>query len=151
MKSKLTIFIVTLFLSIWTSSVNAQTTVPKGKAQLIEFTNANAKFTVPDGKTWVIYNVFSDYMTNVTLSNNRYDGEDIRIFFKSINGVAKTDLTKNLYGTQLYRSTNASTTVGMPIIMPEKTTFELIITFGSIGKLKLYNSTGYLSIIETDN
>lgn len=151
MKSKLTIFLATLFLSVLTLSGNAQTTTPKGKAQLIEFTNATAKFTVPDGKTWVIYNVFSDYITNVTLSNERYDGEDIRIFFKSINGITKTDLTKNLYGTQLYRSTNASTTVGMPIILPEKTTFELIITFGSIGKLKLYNSSGYLSIIETDN
>ena len=151
MNLKMTVFIVTLFLSVCSLSGNAQTTIPKGKAQLIEFTNATAKFTVPDGKTWVIYNVFSDYMTNVTLSNERYDGEDIRIFFKSINGITKTDLTKNLYGTQLYRSTNASTTVGMPIILPEKTTFELIITFGSIGKLKLYNSSGYLSIIETDN
>ncbi|MCX7728634.1 MAG: hypothetical protein N2203_04100 [Bacteroidia bacterium] len=62
MKLKLTIFIVTLFLSVWILSGNAQTTISKGKAQSIEFTNASAKFTVPDGKSWVIINVFSDHL-----------------------------------------------------------------------------------------
>jgi len=89
MKSKMTIFIVTLFLSVCSLSVNAQTTLPTGKAQLIEFTNATAKFIVPDGKTWVIYNVFSDYITNVTLSNERYEGEDIRIFLKVLMELLK--------------------------------------------------------------
>ncbi|MEY3049191.1 MAG: hypothetical protein RL365_1529, partial [Bacteroidota bacterium] len=35
MKSKLTIFITTLLLSIWSLSGNAQVSIPKGKAQLI--------------------------------------------------------------------------------------------------------------------
>ena len=59
MKSKMTIFVVTLLLSTWSLTGNAQTTIPKGKAQIIEFNNSTAKFTVPAGKTWYIINLFS--------------------------------------------------------------------------------------------
>jgi len=60
----LTILLFVLFLTTWTLTINAQTTIPKGKAKLIEFTNATAKFTVPEGKTWYIKNTFSDCELN---------------------------------------------------------------------------------------
>jgi len=153
MKSKFTAFIATLFLSVCIFSGNAQTTIPKGKAQLIEFTNSTAKFTVPAGKTWVIYNTFSDYCTDMkTDADGALVAPSIRIFIKSINDVIKTDLTKKIYGTQLYMSRDAGKTIGMPIVLSENTKFELILISGDAFKeFKLYGGSGYLSIIETDN
>lgn len=158
MKSKLTIFLATLFLSVLTLSGNAQTTMPKGKAQLIEFTNATAKFTVPEGKTWIIYSIFSEYVVDGVVKideyskKNTYSGSlDIRIFLKDLNGIEKTNYVKNIYGTQLYRSTNASTVIPYPIIFPEKTTFNLIILKGDLGNLQLYGGAAYISLIEVDN
>lgn len=148
MKSKLTIFIATLFLCVWTSSVTAQTTIPKGKAQLIEFTNETAKFTVPEGKTWIIYSIFSEYVVDIDEYSNSLD---IRIFLKDLNGIEKTNYVKNIYGTQLYRSTNVSTVIPYPIIFPEKTSFNLIILKGDLGKLQLYGGKAYISLVETDN
>ena len=77
MKSKFSIFVATLFISVYALSVNAQTTLSKGKAQLIEFTNATAKFTVPVGNTWVVNNVFSYYDRGI----------DLKVYIKSINGI----------------------------------------------------------------
>ena len=158
MKLKLKLLIVTLFLSTLTSSVNAQSNVPKGKVQLIEFTNETAKFTVPEGKTWFIYSVFSEYVVDGVVKfdeyskKNSYDNSlDIRIFLKDLNGIEKTNYIKNIYGTQLYRSTNASTVIPYPIIFPEKTTFNLIIHKGDLGSLQLYGGKAYISLVETDN
>lgn len=153
MKSKMTFFIVTLFLSVCLLSGNAQTTIPKGKAQLIEFTNATANFTVPEGKTWVIYNTFSDYCTDMkTDDRGRLTASSIRIFIKSINDVTKTDLTKKIFGTELYRSRDAGKAIRMPIILPEKTKFELILVSGVTFKdYKLFSGIGFMSIIEIDN
>ncbi|MEY3048292.1 MAG: hypothetical protein RL365_330 [Bacteroidota bacterium] len=158
MKSKLTTFIAGLFLSVCSFSVKAQTTVTKGKAQLIEFTNETAKFTVPEGKTWHVYSIFSDYVIGGTvkydeyLKENRLEGyKDIRIFLKDLNGIEKTNYIKNIYGTQLFRSTNGSTVIPYPIIFPEKTTFNLIILKGDLGSLQLYGGKAYISIVETDN
>ena len=153
MKSKMTVFIITLFLSVCSLSGNAQTTIPKGKAQLIEFTNATAKFSVPTGKTWILYNAFSDYCTDMKpTEEGGLTAASIRIFIKSINDIPKTDITKKIYGTQLFMSRDAGKTIGMPIILPENTKFELVLIVGDEFKnFKLYTGIGYLSIIETDN
>lgn len=158
MKSKLTIFIATLFLCVWTSSVTAQTTVPNGKAQLIEFTNVTSNFTVPEGKTWVIYSIFSEYVVDGVVEFNEYTKKntysnslDIRIFLKDLNGIEKTNYLKNIYGTQLYRSNDASTVIPYPIIFPEKTAFSLIILKGDLESLQLYNGKAYISLIEINN
>jgi hypothetical protein len=152
MKLKLTTFVTVLFLSIWSLSINAQTIMPKGKAQLIEFTNTTAKFTVPDGKAWYICNVFSDYRIDCKLVDGRLTGSSTRVLLKSLNGVVKTDITKNQFGTQLFMSTDASLAISMPLILPEKTTFELILMSGdAFSDIKLYSGKGYLNIIETDN
>ncbi len=158
MKLKLKLIIVTLFASVWTSSVNAQTTIPKGKAQLIEFTNTTANFTVPDGKTWIIYSIFSEYVVDGVVKFDEYSkmniydkSLDIRIFLKDLNGIEKTNYIKNIYGTQLYRSTNASTVIPYPIIFPEKTIFSLSILKGDLGSLQLYGGAAYISLIEVDN
>lgn len=144
---------MTLFISGCFFASNAQTTIPKGKAQLIEFTNESAKFTVPEGKTWILYNAFSDYCTEMkTDAVGGLTSISIHIFIKSINDVTKTDLTKLILGTQLYLSKDATKSIGMPIILPEKTKFELILVSGDAFKeYKLFNGTGFMSIIETTN
>jgi|TARA_B110000305_G_C19071973_1_gene462084 hypothetical protein len=140
-----------LFLCVWSFPIKAQTAVPKGKAQLIEFTNATAKFTVPEGKTWIIYSIFSDYITGGTVDNRGYliDSEDVRIFIKKLNGVQKTNFVRNIYGPQLYRTGGAE--ISYPIVFPEKTTFDLITLKGSAGSLKKYSGKSYLSLVESDN
>ena len=154
----MTMLLNVLLFSLWFLPVKAQTDVPKGKAQLIEFTNETAKFTVPDGKTWLVYSVFSDYCTGGTIKYNEYSKEneldgakEIRIFLKDMNGIEKTNLTKNIYGVQLFRSSDASTVIPYPIILPEKTTFNLIILKGDLGNPQLYNGKAYISLIETEN
>ena len=158
MNLKMTVFIVTLFLIVCSLSGNAQTTIPKGKAQLIEFTNETAMFTVPEGKTWHVYSIFSDYVAGGTVKYDEYSKEnqlqgqkDIRIFLKDLNGIEKTNYVKNIYGTQLFRSSNASTVIPYPIIFPEKTSFNLIILKGDLGSLQLYGGNAYISLVETDN
>ena len=156
MKLKLKLLIVTLFLSTLTSSVNAQSNVPKGKVQLIEFTNETAKFTVPEGKTWFIYSVFSEYVVDGVVKfdeyskKNSYDNSlDIRIFLKDLNGIEKTNYIKNIYATQLFHCEGAG--IPYPIVFPEKTTFNLIILKGNLGFLQLYGGAAYISLIEVDN
>lgn len=153
MNLKKNVFIVTLFLSVFSLLCNAQTTMEKGKAQLIEFTNETAKFTVPEGKTWIIYNVFSDYCTDIkTDAAGVLTSTNIRIYIKSINNVTKTDLAKMILGTQLYMSKDATKAIGMPIVIPEKTKFELLLVSGDAYKeFKLFSGTGFMSIIETNN
>jgi hypothetical protein len=140
-----------LFLCVWSFPINAQTAVPIGKAQLIEFTNATAKFTVPEGKTWIIYSIFSDYITGGKVDNRGIliDTEDVRIFIKKLNGVQKTNFVINMYGPQLYRS--GKPVLSYPLVFPEKTTFDLITLKGRIGSLKKYSGKSYLSLVESDN
>ena len=158
MKSKLTMLLFTLFISVWSLTGSAQAALPNGKAQLIEFTNATANFTVPEGKTWYIYSIFSDYLTGGTIQYNEHTNEkeldgasEIRIFLKDLNGKEKTIFTKNIYGPQLFRSSDATTVIPYPFILPEKTTFNLLILKGDLGSPQMYGGVGYLNIIETDN
>ncbi len=139
MKSKMTSYIVTLFLCICYLSGNAQTTIPKGKAQLIEFTNATAKFTVPLGKTWFINSVFSNHDIDL----------GIKVYIKSINSTILTDLTKKEYGTLLYNSRVMDNT--RQLIFPENTNFELIILSGDWDVQTICNKKSFLNYVETDN
>lgn len=141
MKSKLTIFLATLFLSVCTLFGNAQTSMPKGKAQLIEFTNATAKFTVPAGKTWVVNNVFSNYDRN----------NDIKVFVKSLNGAIMTDLYKQEFGTLLYHSRDPGYVIQYPILLPENTGFELIILSGDWDAQTICGKKAFLNYTEVDN
>ncbi|ELY1979087.1 hypothetical protein SL055_001291 [Flavobacterium psychrophilum] len=155
MKSKL-LFLSLTFLFIFNS--NAQTSIPNGKTKLIEFTNETASFIIPEGKSWIIYNIFSDYLADGEVKYNDYQKKnllenslDVRVFIKELNGIEKTNYSKNIYGTQLYRSTNASTVIPYPIVFPEKTLFSLVILKGDLGSLQLHNGKGYISLIEVDN
>jgi len=143
MKSKMTIFIVTLFLSVCTFSSNAQTTTPKGKAQLIEFTNETAKFIVPEGKTWTIYNAF----TTVPQDENIYS-----IWVKSINGIIITDISKKIFGKILYSSYTLVSII-LPLILPENTTIELVVLKkdDATGIKSLYDQIAFLNYIESEN
>ncbi len=146
MKSKIVIFIVTLFLSVCSLSVNAQTTIPKGKAQLIEFTNATSKFTVPAGKTWYIINVFTDYKIDLKYdaAGNKTQGLNLDVFVKSLNRTILTDLANNKLGPIINDKT---------IILPENSEIEFLITSGywASEPLKQCNAKAYLNLIEVDN
>jgi hypothetical protein len=84
-------------------------------------------------------------------SNGYGDFDRIRIFIKSLNGVPKTNITRQIFGPLLY-STNDDRGLRFPVVLPEKTTFELIIvqmdTFKSVKK---YNGKSYLSLTEASN
>lgn len=132
--------------------------MPAGKAKLLEFTNESGSFTVPEGKAWVIYSVFSDYILDGVIKydefrkRNAYEnGQEVRIFIKELNGEEKTNLTKHLYGPQLYRSTNNATSLFFPLVFPPNTSFSLILFKGDPGALQLYNKKGYISLMEVDN
>ncbi len=160
MKSKLTIFLAALFLSVCTLSGNAQTSLPKGKAQLIEFTNATAKFTVPAGKTWYIMNIFSDCAANIkpsTESAEYKQFEEVRVFIKNIDNYLLTDLSKNKLGPVVYRGPNHERIQPMPIVLSENSTIEFIITSGDWAKIgtgeikKNDVLNAFLNYIEADN
>ena len=136
----------------------SQSNIPKGKVQLIEFTNLNSSFTVPEGKYWMIYSVFSDLSTEGNIKYNEYskvneleNQKTIRVFLKEMNGVEKTNYSKNIYGPQLFRSTDNSKIIIYPILLPEKTSFKLSVLKGDPGNLSEYNGTAYISFIEVDN
>jgi hypothetical protein len=118
------------------------------KAKLIEFSNASAKFVVPDGKTWIIHSVLYTYSTNIRKREGKdyYISSGVRIFFKSLNGVQKTNITRNIYGPRLDHDC-------LPLVLPEKTTFELISLEGDdLGKdIKKFNGKAYLSLTEASN
>lgn len=156
MKSKF-LYLSIIFFSFVLNS-KAQTAIPNGKVKLIEFTNDSANFNIPEGKAWIIYSVFSDYIVDGVVKFDDYEKKsfldkslDVRIFVKDLNGLEKTNYLNNIYGTQLYRSTNASSVIPYPIMFPEKTTFNLIILKGDTGNLQLHNGKAYISLIEIDN
>lgn len=138
-------------------AVNAQNVIAKGDAKLLEFKNVNAKFVVPEGKTWVIYSAFTDYLTDFKSTENGPSATPIYIFIKSLNETVKTDLSKKLYGPVLFFSQtwlNTPNLMAFPIILPEKTSFELILvkeTYEWEGGPMPYIGTGYLSIVEMSN
>ena len=154
-------FFITLVLLVTINSVSiSQVTIPKGKSQLVEFNNETANFTVPEGKTWIIYNIFSDYIVGGKLQyndrkerNELKDTKAVRIYLKKLNGNELTNKQKNIFGTQMYRSDGFSNgNIQYPIIFPEKTTFSLVVFKGyGLGSLELHNSLSYISFIETDN
>ena len=134
----------------------AQESMPKGEIMFVEFDNSNATFQVPEGKSWFIYNIYSDYVVGGTVI--QYEGksllqdpDDVRIFIKDLDGKMKTDYTKNIYGPQVYRSTNASTVIPFPLNFTDKTSFSLIALNGVLGRLTPHPGSCYISIIEVAN
>lgn len=138
MKSKMLIIIFTLFISVWTLSVNAQTAIPEGKVQLIEFTNATAKFTVPEGKRWTIHNAFASYPGD----DNTYS-----IWIKSINGTILFDPSKMIAGKCIW-SSNLLVNLNLPLVLPENTSFELVITKKADKTRSLYDTKAFLNYTE---
>lgn len=148
MKSKSFLFGMLLStLVISTSFVNQQKT-PK----FIQFNNFSASFEVPLGKTWAINQIFSSFTSDASPNS---DGSAaypaIRIFIKTLNGDIKTDYQGNRFGPQVYQSNNTAATIAYPIILPEKTSFSLIILKGDPGNCSTFDGTGYMSYYELTN
>jgi hypothetical protein len=133
MKLKLKNFFVAIVLTVLALSVNAQSTIPKGKSQLIEFTNSTAKFAVPEGKTWYIYNIFCER----TFTKGTEEKEAC-ILFKSINDI----IFNKGEGPSVYYY-NTALIVNFPIVFTEKTQFEL----------EIFNSgkKAIITYVEVDN
>jgi hypothetical protein len=144
MTSKMTIIIVTLFLSVCSLNAKAQTT-PKGKAQLIEFTNTTSKYIVPAGKTWYINQIFSNYRIEDDETTER-----TAIFIKSLNGIELTNLSLGKYGPKVFGAFNEFV-IQFPLIFPENTKFELVITNDKRTGLILSDKKAILNYLEIDN
>jgi hypothetical protein len=139
-----------LLVSLMTvvTSFSNQSKSPK----FIQFNNFSASFEVPAGKTWVIQQIFSGFTTEVkTNPDGTSKTLPVRIFIKTLNGDIKTDYEGNRYGPQVFQSDNTAATIAYPIVLPEKTTFSLVIVKGDPGACTAYDGTGYMSYYEMTN
>ena len=86
--------IISLIVVVFTLSFEgfSQSNIPKGKVQLIEFTNLNSSFNVPEGKYWMIYSVFSDLCTEGNIKYNEYSKINELVNIKTIRVFFKTEL-----------------------------------------------------------
>ena len=136
-----------LVVFVLTSSTTQQKT-----PQFIQFNNFTASFTVPELKTWIINQIFSSFSSEVKIN---LDGTKtivpVRIFIKTLNGDIKTDYAGNRFGPQVFQSNNTSATVAYPIVLPEKTTFSLVIVKGDPGNCAAFDGSGYMSYYEVLN
>lgn len=117
------VFFTLIFISVFNLFCFSQNVIPKGKTEIKEFSNSTAKFIVPDGKTWYISNVFS--------SIESVDQETNYIILKKINN---TTFGEN--GPVL--SNFARSFISYPIILPEKTSFEILISDASAKAILIY-------------
>jgi hypothetical protein len=140
------VFLVSLLMIV--ASFTHQSKSPK----FIQFNNFSASFEVPAGKTWVIQQIFSGFTTEVkTNADGSAKTLPVRIFIKTLNGDIKTDYEGNRYGPQVFQSDNTAATIAYPIVLPEKTTFSLVIVKGDPGACTAYDGTGYMSYYEVAN
>jgi hypothetical protein len=141
MKSRFKILVCTMIVTAFCSVLSAQVNNNLSKAQLVKFTNANAKFTVPPGKTWTLHGIITSFPDD----DNTYT-----VWIKSINGVILTDLTKNIRGKVLY-SSNLIVNLNFPLVFPENTVFELLLTKKVKEILSLSENNALLNFSETEN
>lgn len=121
-------------------------------AQFVQFNNFSASYEVPAGKTWVIQQIFSSFTNEIkTNADGTTSPVPVRIFIKTLNGDIKTDFEGNRFGPQVFQSDNTAATISYPIVLPEKTTFSLIIVKGDPGKCTMFDGTGYMSYYEVTN
>jgi hypothetical protein len=120
--------------------------------QFVQFNNFSASFEVPLGKTWVINQIFSSFSSEIkTNVDGTTSPVPVRVFIKTLNGDIKTDFEGNRFGPQVFQSDNTAATVSYPIVLPEKTTFSLVILKGDPGKCSTFDGTGYMSYYEVTN
>jgi len=135
------------FLLLFMSSTTQQKT-----PQFVQFNNFSATFEVPVGKTWVINQIFSSFTNEIkTNTDGTTSPVPVRIFIKALNGDIKTDFEGNRFGPQVFQSDNTAATISYPIVLPEKTTFSLLILKGDPGKCTMFDGTGYMSYYEVTN
>lgn len=121
-------------------------------ARFVQFNNFSASFEVPAGKTWVINQIFSSFTSEVkTSGDGSTEPTAVRIFIKTLNGDIKTDFAGNRFGPQVFQSNNTSATISYPIVLPEKTSFSLILLKGDPGNCSMFDGTGYMSYYEVTN
>lgn len=147
MKATLRISFVMVSILFMATSFVLQDKSPK----FVQFNNFSANFEVPAGKTWVIQQIFSSFTTDVKPGDTSATLTPIRIFIKTLNGDIKTDYEGNRFGPQVFQSNNTATTVAYPIVLPEKTSFSLIILKGDPGACSTFDGTAYMSYYEVTN
>lgn len=132
--------------------VLASTTTQQKSPQFVQFNNFSASFEVPAGKTWVINQIFSSFTNEVkTNPDGSTSPVPVRVFIKTLNGDIKTDHEGMRFGPQVFQSDNTAATISYPIVLPEKTTFSLILLKGDPGKCSTFDGTGYMSYYEVTN
>ena len=69
---------------------------------------------------------------------------------KSINDETLTNFVLKEYGPQVYFSAGSDKVISMPLIFPERTSFEFILGQGDVGNVWDYDGYAYITIIETN-
>ena len=137
-----------LAISLFTFSGYSQQKV----AKLVQFNNYTSNFEVPSGKTWVIHQIFSNYIADAGTDNEgNPTGKPVRIYIKTLNGDIKTDWQGNRFGPQVFQSNNTGATISFPLVFPEGTKFSLVIIKGNPGDCKAFEGSGYISFFEVTN
>lgn len=148
MKSRLLFSSLALAAFLLLMSTTSQQKTP----QFVQFNNFSASFEVPVGKTWVINQIFSSFTAEIkTNADGTTSPVPVRVFIKTLNGDIKTDYEGNRFGPQVFQSDNTAATISYPIVLPEKTTFSLVILKGDPGKCSMFDGTGYMSYYEVTN
>lgn len=123
-----------------------------GEAKRITLSNIKSTLTVPAGKYWVINQFIADYITDLQKDSlGNMVGKDVHVFLKSINNTILTDTGKNVYGPQIYSSSQPHHSIHFPIIFTETTTFSILVMKGNYNKLELYDGTVQCTYFEKSN
>ncbi|MBK9191490.1 MAG: hypothetical protein IPM77_08210 [Crocinitomicaceae bacterium] len=148
MKIRFKLFAVLLMAAFLATGFIRQEKAPK----FVQFNNFSASYEVPAGKTWVVNQIFTSFTNEVkTNADGSSNPVAIRIFIKTLNGDIKTDFEGNRFGPQVFQSNNTASTISYPIVLPEKTTFSLVMVKGDPGSCTMFDGTGYMSYYEVTN
>lgn len=123
-----------------------------GVAGKLTMNNTRSTWTVPAGKHWVINQFIADYITDLQKDSlGNMVGKEIHIFLKSINTVTLTDAANNIYGPQVFCSSNPNHTIQFPLILTENTSFSIVVFKGNYGAFELYDGNVICTYYEKEN
>ena len=124
-----------------------------GVAKKVTMSNARASWTVPAGKHWLVNQFIGDYMVDLakdSLTGNLV-GKEVHVFLKSINGTVLTDISKNMYGPQVYSSIASNHSIQFPLVLTQNTIFAIEVYKGKLGALELCDAAIVCTYFEKDN
>jgi hypothetical protein len=121
----------------------------QGTVKFMTLANNRSTIKVKEGKTVTINQLITDYSAGVvTDSLGNESIEEIHIFIKALNGEILTDVTKGLYGPQVYSSTHPEHAISFPIALTSGSSFSIVMMKGEMNALVPYEGKAHCSYTE---